>query len=93
MPGNDYNGVYTQVARLETMRILMGNASSWMEILLEELKFTKIVKIMLLVDNKSEINFDNHPMSHEISKIITIKYHFLRDQVRKDRLEIEYRKI
>lgn len=58
--------------------------------LLEELKIIETLKIKMFVDNKSIIDLVNHPMSHGISEYIDSKYNFLRDQVNKDKLEIEY---
>jgi len=61
------------------------------EMLLEELKVIETEKVMLLVDNKSTIDLAaNHPMNYGRRESIDMKYHFLRDQVNKDRLEIEY---
>lgn len=65
----------------------------WMEMLLEELKITKALKITLLVDKKSTIDLDNLPMSHGRRKYIERKYHFLRDRLNKNRLVVEYCKI
>lgn len=51
------------------------------------------LKIKLLVDNKYAIDLTNHSTSHGISNHIERKYHFLNDQVNKDKLEIDYCKI
>ena len=64
--------------------------AAWIEMLLEELKIMEPKKIKLFVDNKSAINLANHPMSHGRSKHIERRYHFLRDQVNKGKLELEY---
>lgn len=61
--------------------------------LLEELSFNEVVKIKLLVDNKSTIDLAKHPLSHKSIKHIERKYHLLRDQISKDKLKIEYCKI
>lgn len=53
-------------------------------------EFNEEVNINMLVDNKSTINFPNHPMSNGMRNYIERKYHFLRDQICKDRLKIEY---
>lgn len=65
----------------------------WIKILLEDSKVNEVVKIKLLFNNKSTIYQANHPMVHKISKHIERKYHFLRDQVGKERLKINYCKI
>lgn len=61
-----------------------------MKMLLEKLKITKALKIKLLVDNKSTINLTNHSLSYDKIKYIEKKYHFLRDQVNKKKLEVEF---
>jgi hypothetical protein len=62
----------------------------WIEMLLKELLINNAVKVKLLVDNKSAIDLANHPMSHGRSKHIERRYHFLRDQVNRENLELEY---
>ena len=64
--------------------------AAWIEMLLEELRIMESKKIKLFVDNKSAINLANHPMSHGRSKHIERRYHFLRDQVNKGKLDLEY---
>jgi len=44
----------------------------------------------MYVDNKSAISLSKNPISHGKSKHIETKYHFLRDQVSKGRLELVY---
>lgn len=58
--------------------------------LLEELNAFEVDRIKLLVDNKSTIDLADHPISHGISKHIERKFHFLRDQVNKMKLDLEY---
>lgn len=60
---------------------------------LEDFKFSEVVKIKFLIDNKSTINFPNHSTRHRRNKHIERQCHFVRDQVSKDELEIEYRNI
>jgi hypothetical protein len=45
----------------------------------------------LFVDNKSTIDLANHYVSHGRSKHIEKKFHFLGDQVHKQKLKLEYR--
>lgn len=42
------------------------------------------------MDNKSVIDLAKHTIAHGMSKHIEIKYHFLRDQVAKEKLAIEH---
>lgn len=42
------------------------------------------------IDNKSAIDLANHPVSHGRSKHIETWFHFLRDQVNKGNLKLEY---
>ena len=58
--------------------------------LLEELKTMVPKKIKLFVDNKLEINLENQPVCHNQSKHIERRYHFLRDQVNKGKVEIKH---
>jgi hypothetical protein len=64
--------------------------AAWIEMLLEELKIMEPKNIKLFVDNKSAINLVNHPVCHGRSKHIERRYHFLRDQVNKGKVEIRY---
>lgn len=43
----------------------------------------------LLVDNKSAIDLVKHPIAHGRSKHIETQFHFLSDQVTKEKLELE----
>jgi hypothetical protein len=53
----------------------------WTEILLQELKVMEAAYLKLLVENKSPIDLAKH---------IERKFHFLRDQVNKEKLQLEY---
>ncbi|OIW07850.1 hypothetical protein TanjilG_19951 [Lupinus angustifolius] len=53
-----------------------------------ELKCGEDMKIELRVDNKSSINLAKNPVSHGRSKHIETKFHFLRDQVGKKKVEL-----
>lgn len=65
------------------------------EVLLEELKLMEVEpkKMKLFVNNKSTIDLTNYPMCHGRSRYIERRYHFLRDQVNKGKLELEHCKI
>ncbi|PNY02829.1 copia protein [Trifolium pratense] len=60
----------------------------WLESLLEELKINYVKPIRLNFDNKSAISFAKNPIAHGRSKHIETKYHFLRDQVSKGKLNV-----
>ncbi|GAU50842.1 hypothetical protein TSUD_232190 [Trifolium subterraneum] len=62
----------------------------WLESLLDELKIKYVKPVKLNVDNKSAISLARNPIAHGRSKHIEIKYHFLRDQVSKEKLTVEY---
>jgi len=42
------------------------------------------------VDNKLAINLSKNPTSHGRSKHIETRFHYLRDQVNKEKLKVEY---
>ncbi|CAL0332983.1 unnamed protein product [Lupinus luteus] len=60
----------------------------WLTSLLSELKVEEDMKIELRIDNKSAINLAKNPVSHGRSKHIETRYHFLRDQVSKKKVEL-----
>ena len=45
---------------------------------------------MLLIDNKSIINLAKHPTLHGRSKHIESRFHYIRDQVLKRNVDVEY---
>lgn len=62
----------------------------WIDMLFEELNNSEVLKTKFLVDNKSIIDIENHPISHRMSNYIERTYHFLRDQIDKEKLKNEY---
>jgi hypothetical protein len=44
----------------------------------------------LLIDNKSAINLAKNPIAHGRSKHIEIRFHYIREQVSKGKLELAY---
>ncbi|WVY97014.1 hypothetical protein V8G54_029165 [Vigna mungo] len=64
--------------------------SAWLEIMLEELTIECCRPIQLWVDNKSAINLVKNPVSHGRSKHIETRFHYLREQVNKRKLEMMY---
>nr|KYP32045.1 Retrovirus-related Pol polyprotein from transposon TNT 1-94 [Cajanus cajan] len=62
----------------------------WLETLLEELKTETEEGMLLMVDNKSAINLAKNPVAHGRSKHIETRFHFLRDQISKRKLKLEF---
>ena len=62
----------------------------WLEALMEELNLRDCSPKRLLINNKSRIDLAKHPVAHGRSKHIETKFHFLRDQVSKKKLELEF---
>ena len=62
----------------------------WLCSLMRELEVELNEKVKLLVDNKSSINLAYHPASHGRSKHIETKFHYIREEVNKGSLEVEY---
>ncbi|CAJ2634371.1 unnamed protein product [Trifolium pratense] len=60
----------------------------WPESLLEELKISYVKPMRLNADNKFVISLAKNPIAHGWSKHIKTKYHFLRDQVSKEKLTV-----
>ncbi|XP_057443849.1 uncharacterized mitochondrial protein AtMg00810-like [Lotus japonicus] len=62
----------------------------WLSMLLEEigLKSSRVMK--LLIDNKPAIDLAKYPVAHGRSKHIETRFHFLRDQVSRGKLELEH---
>ena len=46
--------------------------------------------VRLKVDNKSAISLARNPVMHDRSKHIELRYHFIRDCVETNRIELEY---
>ncbi|MCH86443.1 copia protein, partial [Trifolium medium] len=64
--------------------------ANWLQSLLSEMKVIDNITVVLKVDNKSAINLAKNPISHGKSKHIETRFHFLRDQVNKGKLSLEY---
>lgn len=62
----------------------------WLEALLEEIQMKSEGPISLMVDNKSAISLAKNPVAHGCSKHIETKFHFLRDQVSKGKIELHH---
>ena len=64
--------------------------ANWLSILLSDLNLKTEGEMVLLVDNKSPINLAKNPIAHGRSKHIETRFHFLRDQVNKGKLRLEF---
>lgn len=60
----------------------------WLSTLLDEMKLEYLKPIQLLVDKKSAISLSKKSMCHRRSKHIETKFHLMRDQVSKGKLEL-----
>ncbi len=58
--------------------------------LLNEILNLKLSSFTILCDNQAAISLAKNPISHNRSKHIDIKYHFLRDEVENGTLDIKY---
>ncbi|WJX17846.1 hypothetical protein P8452_07710 [Trifolium repens] len=64
--------------------------ANWLQSLLSEMNIIADTTVVLKIDNKSAINLAKNPVSHGKSKHIETRFHFLRDQVNKGKLKLEY---
>jgi len=64
--------------------------SVWLNNIMTQIGFNLDVPIKIYVDNVSAINLAKNPIFHQRSKHIDIRYHFLRDQVEKNMIKLEY---
>lgn len=62
----------------------------WLARLLGDLKAHKTNKFKLLVDNKSAISLSKNPVHHDRSKHIDTRYHFIRECVESEKVDIEH---
>lgn len=60
----------------------------WLKFVMEGLKMELAGKIQLCVDNKCAIDLAKHSASHGRSKHIETRFHYIRDQVKNERLEL-----
>jgi len=60
----------------------------WLKSLIEELHMSNEEKVNLFVDNQSTIKLAKNPVSDEKSEHIDVKFHHLRDQVYKKKIEL-----
>ncbi|RDX74739.1 hypothetical protein CR513_45469, partial [Mucuna pruriens] len=61
----------------------------WLGNLMTKIKIRREESMKMLIDNKSPISLAKHPIAHGSNHIET-RFHFLRDQVSKGKLELKY---
>ncbi|RDX85687.1 Copia protein, partial [Mucuna pruriens] len=77
--------------KAEYIAALMGACQAlWLENLMTEMKIRREEPTKMLIDNKLAISLAKHPVAHGRSKHIETRFHFLRDQVSKGKLELKY---
>jgi hypothetical protein len=64
--------------------------ANWLQNVLEDLMINIQQHIKLLIDNKSAINLAKNPIAHGKSKHIETRFHYLRDQVNRCKIKVEY---
>ncbi|XP_014496687.1 uncharacterized protein LOC106758263 [Vigna radiata var. radiata] len=62
----------------------------WLCSLIRELKIEAKEKVRLLMDNKLAIDLTKHPTSHGRSKHIETRFHYIREQVSRGKIEVVY---
>ena len=62
----------------------------WMMQTLQDIQITCTPPISILYDNTSAISISKNPIMHSKTKHIPIKYHFLCEQVLKQKVKLEY---
>ncbi|GJT41272.1 ribonuclease H-like domain, reverse transcriptase, RNA-dependent DNA polymerase [Tanacetum coccineum] len=62
----------------------------WLKRLLSKLTHSQEEKVTIQVDNKSAIALMKNPVFHERSKHIDTKYHFIRECVEKEDIQVEF---
>nr|GEY98785.1 ribonuclease H-like domain, reverse transcriptase, RNA-dependent DNA polymerase [Tanacetum cinerariifolium] len=62
----------------------------WLQRLLNALTSSKEEKVTIRVENKSAIALMKNPVFHERSKHIDIRYHFIKECVEKNQIEVEH---
>lgn len=66
--------------------------SLWLQMILRELMYKgpEIKKLLLYGDNQSSLNLVENPEFHQRTKHIDVKHHFIRGQVEKGSIELNY---
>ncbi|KAJ3693375.1 hypothetical protein LUZ60_008855 [Juncus effusus] len=64
--------------------------ATWLRNLLRELKLRQHEATEIRVDNKSTIELAKNPVHHERSKHIDVRFHFIREQVKKSEVRLSH---
>lgn len=62
----------------------------WLRRMMTELELGQDEPTVINVDNKSAIELAKNPVHHERSKHIDVRFHFIREQVKKGEVELSY---
>ena len=62
----------------------------WLQELLEEVTQTPYMKTTVYIDNKSAIALTKNPVFHGRSKHIHKRYHFIRECIENDQMEVQH---
>jgi hypothetical protein len=62
----------------------------WMKQTLKNIHVEYDEPIPMYCDNKSVVSISKNPLMHSMTKHITIKYHFLQEQVAEKNIRVEY---
>ncbi|KAI3523294.1 hypothetical protein L1887_01354 [Cichorium endivia] len=61
----------------------------WMETQLKDYEF-KMQQVPIYCDSKSAISISHNPINHSMTNHIDIRYHFLKDNIRKGHIELHF---
>jgi hypothetical protein len=67
-----------------------GREAVWLRKLLSDLFSSELEPTIIHYDNQSCIKLTENPMFHDILKHIEMRYHYVRDMVQKNVLNIQY---
>jgi hypothetical protein len=62
----------------------------WLARLLAEFKGTTPATVNLKIDSQSAIQLSKNPVFHDRSKHIDLRYHFIRDCIEENRVQLEF---
>nr|KYP40500.1 Copia protein [Cajanus cajan] len=62
----------------------------WLSNLLRHMGVIRDEGIVIRVDNKSAIELAKNPVNHGRSKHIDVRFHFIREQIKKRKVELEH---
>jgi hypothetical protein len=62
----------------------------WLRCVLKDIGIPQAAPILILEDNQSAISIANNPASHDKTKHIAIRHHFVRDSVEAGEVQLQY---